>query len=157
MIWIAYAVTGFLSFFLWTTIHELSHIAAVKMTCGASIWRIWPYPHVNKGSFYWARAMWWPLRQVNSEEQIWISLAPRIPDVIAALLFPLFLALHWWIPAIIAGAGLVDLFTGSLGIRDHSDLRRAARAWKLSPWVLRVAGMAVIIASVITGLNLALL
>jgi hypothetical protein len=157
MIWAIYGAVSLLSFFLWVTIHELAHIAAAKFTCGVSKWRIYPYPHTHADGFYWGRATWWPLRQANDEEQIWISLAPRIPDITAALVFPLFLAFHWWIPAIIAGAGLVDFFTGSLGIREHSDLRRAATAWKLSPWVLRIAGMAVITASVIVGLSLALL
>jgi hypothetical protein len=77
-----------------------------------------------------------------------MSIAPRFADLLAVAALPFAWLLHgwcFWIWSIFWGAGLVDLITGSIGWSDRSDLRRVADGF--GPWVLRVAGFSLVVAS----------
>lgn len=133
------------SFFAWTTIHEVSHLLAAKKLVGVVKYKIKPYPHIHpQAGFRWAGVEYWPEREVTSTESGLISLAPRLPNLLAAALCPLapfvgslfglFPAVAW---LLFWGAGVVDLLNGSIGYSKHSDLQNAAETLNINPWVLR--------------------
>lgn len=147
-------------FLLWSFLHEMLHVVMAEHRVGVRDWSINLIPHRYKGSWRWASCTWVPAGEVSERDRVWISLAPRIPDVGAALLFPAFSYLPEWAWAgwfILFGAGLVDLGVGSMGRSEHSDLRRAAESLEISPWWLRLAGWAVLVLSVVVGAVLAFL
>jgi hypothetical protein len=108
-----------------------------------------PYPHMMEGT-----APWWqrirfggvrylPKRRPTPREDAAISLAPRIPNLIAVVLTPLSALLpgNWailWL--LVWGSGLIDLAYGSIGFSPFSDLRKAAENLEISPWLLRGLG-----------------
>ena len=91
-------------------------------------------------------------KEPTDEDKAWISIAPRFPGVLAAFMFVLtgftsgWLALIW---AIFWGAGLVDMFVGSLGISQYSDLQKAAKGFGRVPLMFRLVGAATIVISVL--------
>ena len=133
------------SFFAWATIHEVSHLWAAKKLVGVSKYKIKPYPHIHPtAGFRWAGVEYWPERKIEPTESALISLAPRLPDMLAAAMCPLallvgsllglFPAVAWFL---FWGSGVVDLLQGSMGYSEYSDLRKAAAALNISPWILR--------------------
>ena len=147
------------AFFLWTSIHELSHLAAAKLLVGADLEEMKLYPHVDPvAGFRWGSVQWrWKGRPPTDKAWAGIMFAPRLPNLAAALGFPfvgllpvtgtLFVAL-----CVFVGAGLVDLGNGSMGMGKYSDLRRGAGYLKKSPWLFRIAGFSAIAVSVLAWL-----
>jgi hypothetical protein len=138
----ALALVG--SFFTWCYIHEKAHVLMVKYLVGLQWAEIKPYPHVDKvAGFRWAGCRYLPERNPTPTENALISLAPRLPGIVACAMAPLAVFLSMWalIPTmlwiIFWGAGIVDLINGSLGISQYSDLKKAAAGFKISPWLLR--------------------
>jgi len=151
------------SFFAWATIHEVSHLWAAKKLVGVSKYKIKPYPHVHPtAGFRWAGVEYWPEREVEPTESALISLAPRLPGMLATMMCPftlligallgLFPAVMWFI---FWGAGVVDFLNGSVGYSEHSDLKKAAKALNISPWVLRSFAI-ISIPSLLLALNVIL-
>jgi hypothetical protein len=139
------------SYFIWSYIHEMSHVLAAKCTVGVTDYeiKIFPNKHPVTREWRWASYQCWFKREPTPDEQAIISLAPRIPNFIAVIAFMFATLMNGWlllIWAIFWGAGLVDLFVGSLGISEHSDLRKAATSLECSPWVLRFVGFFAILA-----------
>jgi hypothetical protein len=150
-------------FVLWTAIHELSHLAAARLTVDAELVWMRLYPHVDTvAGFRWGAVKYrYRERGPTDREQALISFAPRLPDLVAALAFPALGALPltgtaFAVASLVLGAGLVDLGNGSLGLGEHSDLRRGAAALGRSPWLFRVAGALVLALSAGSWLALSL-
>lgn len=146
MIYLLYSLVVIATFFAWTYIHEKSHVIAANETVGVVSSEMKLYPHFYKGDFRWASVQYYIKRMPTDKERATISLAPRIPDLIALLLLPFGFLLEgldvlqviWFI---FFGGGVVDLLWGSLGFSKYSDLRRAADALKMNPWKLRLPGI----------------
>jgi len=139
------------SYFGWCYIHEMSHILMAKATVGIYTYVLRIFPHKYPGvGWRWAACQYVFKTQPTSKQRAAISLAPRIPDTIALIMFALtglftgWAALIW---GICWGAGVIDTITGSLGISEHSDLRVAATRLDKNPWWFRVAGFVGIAAS----------
>lgn len=145
------------SFFLWAALHEFSHGLAAKIELGSgTIVRYKLYPHfMPSGRFVFAEASWGSLSSKALEPRVKarIMLAPRVPDLVGATLFPLTAPVDfgvWWsiLLAVAAGGALVDLAVGSLGIAPDSDLRAAASTLYRSPWKFRIIGFSIAAVSV---------
>lgn len=148
---VALLLGGVPAFFLWAAIHEFSHLLMVQRLEGLVDWEVHLLPGMTEKGWRWSYIRWVSTRTATDKQQGWISLAPRIPDLIAAVAFP-FAALipNDWLMAfasVLVGGGLVDLANGSVGWSPHSDLQKASRAWGISPWLLRVLGFTAVVAS----------
>jgi len=118
-------------------------------------WKIKLYPHTYEydGKKYSvsALAMWRYNGELTPAKNAAISLAPRIPEIIAAMLLQVywFIPYGWWSWILIAFGigGLIDLAIGSTSSIEMSDLCRASRALNISPWILRIAGWTVVLAA----------
>lgn len=145
--------------FIWTVLHEISHVAMARAFRKLVEVKYWLWPHKDEnGNFYFARVrFWWeeggPL---TKWEIVAMKLAPRILNLVAAICFPLLTVFGWpgmlfwglfWV------AGLVDFFVGSLGMRPQSDLRQAAKELEIDPTVFRVLGMFIILVSLFLGVG----
>jgi len=136
----------------------MSHIIAAHLTVGVIRWKInlflmlENFPH-NIKNMRFAECIYYPKREIMSREKGIISLAPRIPDIVFAFLTPITALVnepYCYILTILFGGSLIDLFVGSEGISDRSDLKRAADSLNINPWVLRIIGMSIFIICVIT-------
>jgi len=137
-------------FIIWASIHEFSHLLAVKKFVEVVWWKMKLYPHMSEYGFRWASVEYKHTDPLTTGQQIMVSLAPRLPDTIAAILFPICAVLpEWWawIWLLLWGAGIVDLFVGSVGYSENSDLRKAAKNLDVSPWLLRLYGFGLILVS----------
>lgn len=115
---------------------------------------------MHEGNWYWARMRWtYQLPEYTPKERFWVKIAPRVPNLIAAICFallslmPMPFAIFW---GIFWGAGLVDFAVGSIGSSSSSDLQGASRALDISPWILRMTGFSIIVLSALLGLLLLL-
>lgn len=151
-------------FFAWAAIHELSHFLALKSMRVVTDVEFKIYPHKVPGvGFVWASVSSdFDGADLTKKESILFSLAPRFMDVLAVLMLPLaflFPLLSWmqalWI--VFWFCGIVDLFVGSLGRSPASDLRSAADDAGISPWFLRIPGMALVAVSIIVTILLLVL
>lgn len=138
-----YIFFAFVTYWAWIMIHELSHILMASKLLNVKEWKIIPYPHIDKGSFFFARAIWKYIGKNTPKKRAAISLAPRLPNIIAALM----LQIAWFLPnpaqlfwIIFWIGGIVDLIYGSIGYSKRSDLQKASKQLKLNPWVLRIIG-----------------
>lgn len=144
MIWVLYCFAILVSWFLWNIIHEASHVLAAKIFGDVKSWTIKPYPHKNNGSFRFAGAYWtWDGDPPADGARGFIDLAPRIMDVVAIEL--LIVALFISGPAqilllIFCAGGIIDLFVGSIGYSENSDLKKAAKRLDINPWKIRISG-----------------
>lgn len=148
-VWVAVGL-ALPAYFLWSVLHELSHIYAAKRLVGVTNWRIRPWPQVRDGTLLWGSAEYVLSRAASPREEAGILLAPRGLDLVGAIGFimtPMFQGPWFSVWGVLFGAGLLDLALGSLGISDISDLKRSSRALGWSPWYLRVAGFSVILLS----------
>lgn len=140
--------------FVWTCIHELAHLVAAKLIVGADLIEFRPWPHTGDKGFRWGSVSWFWYREPTAKESAFVSLAPRIPNLVAALLLPVSLLLPYpwsWIVGGFLGAGLVDFLNGSVGKSEHSDLRKASVRLQVSPWLLRVIGLVAILVSLLAS------
>ena len=158
-VWLIFALCVPVVWFLWTVLHEVSHVAMARAFRKLERVKFWLWPHFDENNnFYFARVkFWWreggPL---NKWEMAAMKFAPRIMNLVAAICFPflasfglpgmLFWGLFW-------GAGLVDFIVGSLGIRPQSDLRTGAEALGVNPMVFRVVGFFIILVSIMWGVG----
>jgi hypothetical protein len=146
---------GLGSFFLWATIHELSHAVAARWKLGAREFQFKLYPHfLENGRFVFASVAWQlPGQSQGLPGRPGVCLAPRVLDLLGVVLFPLsapvdFLEWHQIALAALAAGGVVDLFVGSIGWSPDSDLRQAAKLAGAEPNVLRVPGLMLVVVSV---------
>ena len=141
------------AFLLWGLIHELSHFVGARLTVGASEPRLWLWPHFHEGKFYWTRIQYRVPRIPTPPETRIVLMAPRLPDLLAAGALPLMplVGAPLWAWALLAG-GVVDLAVGSMGIGEHTDLRRAARYGMLPLLPTRLLGLAAVAMSVVATL-----
>lgn len=150
-------------FFLWSAIHELSHLVVAKLQRDYVVRPSFKlYPHIDEVSqeFRWASISWEYPRdpKLSGKEFAAIMLAPRVLGLIAAIALPFACLLPelWMISSwlTIWGCGLIDLAYGSIGFSANSDLRVAALNLNISPWILRIAGWSVAIVSVAITITL---
>ena len=135
-----------IAWFGWTAVHELSHAFAVSRFRQVVEYRFRLYPHRTDGGRFVFASVQYPYVGValDGGEQAAVSLAPRLPNLVALVLAPLGACLPWptvgcaW--SVLLGAALIDLVVGSVGWSVESDLRRAADALEIPGWPLRVTG-----------------
>lgn len=150
--WALLLIASLLSWPLWTVLHELSHVVVAASYSKISDVKWYLYPHRDKeGNFFFARVQWSWLEPTLSPMQ-WASIysAPRLMNFIAAIIAPLYFLFpapwcYLWL--ILWSASLIDLFVGSLGISEKSDLRRTCSVLNIRPWSLRLTGMSIVLAS----------
>lgn len=129
----------------WALLHEVSHLLASHWLVGLKEWDLTIVPRYKDGRWLFARYEWIPVKEPTKGQYFIINLAPRIPNLIAAIAFvftPWPLALFWV-------GGLIDLGVGSWGKSVKSDLRRASVNANINPWYLRIGGFTVIGLSVL--------
>lgn len=144
-------IFAILTYWAWILIHEFSHLFMAKKFLHVKEWTIIPYPHIDKGTFFFARMIWVHTKKnISQKKRAAISLAPRIPNLFAALL----LNLAWFLPKqiqwfwiIFCIGGLIDLAYGSIGKSERSDLKKASKALQINPWILRISGFLVTLSS----------
>lgn len=159
---LAYNISFFVvSYFLWSYIHEMSHITAAKKTVGLRWYSLKIYPHIGFGRFNWASCIYWCKREPTPKEQAIISLAPRISGAIALLLLPASGLLYDGSIAsgalsIFLASGAIDVTIGSIGYGENSDLMQAASAMRVSPWKMRLVGLVAVIVSLTSFLLIVL-
>lgn len=150
--WILLVLGIVAAWFLWTVLHELSHVAMARIFRKLVSVKFILFPHKDEeGNFYFARVQFWyegePLKPV---EEAMVNLAPRIMNIAAAIALPFISCfglagmLVW---GVIWGAGLVDFFVGSLGMSPVSDLQVAAAKLGVNHNVIRVIGFFIILVS----------
>lgn len=150
--WLVVAACAPASFFVWAAVHELSHYVVLRSFVKVESAKFRLYPHrARNGRLVWA-SVEWRAEAPTARQMSWVSMAPRLPDLagcagacISAWVW------GWSLPglamtALLAGA-VVDLGVGSTGVSAESDLRRASRGWDVPPWLFRVSGFAVVVAS----------
>lgn len=149
MFWIIFSglLLAVASYFAWAAIHEFSHLFVAKKFVNVVKWKMKLYPHkAEDGSWRFAAVWYWMDRNFTPKEQFAVSLAPRLPGLVACVLFPLgalFSGPLYLLWSMFWGGGVVDLLYGSIGVSENSDLKKAARASGKSPWLFRAAGFAV--------------
>lgn len=154
---------GFLPlFFLWAALHEVMHYLAASSVREVDRVHFKLYPHTDPvAGFRFASVSWYQRGPpLEGRAEAWVYLAPRVPDLVGALLFPLAaLFPGWWayIWALVWLGGLIDGAWGSIGYTPHSDLRRGAQGLGISPWWLRIAGWALFTSSAALGTTLMVL
>lgn len=144
--------------FLWTFLHELSHAVFAKVLLKAKDFKYKLFPHIDENKkFLFASVSWMATEEnKNDTKEAIVLLAPKVMNVVAAIAFPFLLllpmpfAMAW---AILWGAGLVDLFVGSLGISSESDIRRAGKLLNFNSNVIRILGLTTILASIFASLS----
>jgi len=135
------------AFFAWAAIHELSHALCARLWQDAHSFRFRLYPHRKGRRFLWA-SVTYNIVAVAEEWQLAAKkLAPRLPDVCAAIALPWCAGAPLWV-SVLVGGGVVDLAVGSIGRSERSDLWTASWLMGINPWWLRAGGFAVALASV---------
>jgi hypothetical protein len=148
------------TFFLWALLHELSHFLWVLGLRPDADGDFKLYPHRAGGRFLWASVDWtYGGERMTPSELAWVSWAPRWPDLAGAAgaVLCAWLLDGWWslASAAVLSGGMVDMAVGSIGYDPESDLRKAARGWAVSPWILRILGWSTVVAAgslTVTGL-----
>lgn len=146
------------SFFLWCAIHEYSHLIAYKVLGKVKSYKIRLWPRKIEDRLVWAHINVELEKPLPMEQQWKVNLAPRVPNIVAAVALPLGmlflsgLGLMTWV--IIWASGLVDFFVGSIGKHPSSDLMRASKSLDLEPVNLRLPGFMIIAISLIITLVL---
>jgi len=143
-----------ISYVAWTYFHEISHVIAASKTAGITKYSINVFPTFSPRLLF-GYCDYDLKRKLTAREQVIVSLAPRIPDAVAVLAFPVVGYLGNVVDPAFAimygvfwGAGIVDLMVGSMGMSPHSDLRKAATDGNINPWKLRLAGWGAVLLSV---------
>lgn len=131
-------LTIIISIFLWSIIHEFSHLLVILFLSKVKSWNIKLYPHKYNKEFRFAGIYWRWKKVPNSFRIALIMLAPRVPDLIASAL--LIKSWHYILMIFLFG-GVVDLFIGSLGVGKYSDTRQAASKFNINPWIIRIPGL----------------
>lgn len=162
MFWtiVGYCVFSLIAWPIWTLIHEFSHLAAAKLIRPILSWKLYPIPGMYEGNWYWARITWvYQLPEMSGWEVFFTSIAPRMPGIVAGILF-MFLSLLsgpfqiLWI--IFWGFGLIDFIWGSIGRSPASDLQKASEAVGWNPWILRIIGIVFVLTCLLVGFLLLL-
>lgn len=122
-----------LSYFLWAHIHEFAHLLTAKKLVGVKSYtmRIYPHKHPTLGFVFASVSYEYARETMTEDERAWISFSPRIPNMVALILFPLTYDLDpLWV--IMVGGGLVDTIRGSFIFSPTSDIKRYCDSWGLS-------------------------
>lgn len=144
MIWVFYILAIIGTIMAWNFLHEISHIIMAKLLVGAKNVEIHPYPHFSDESFYWSRSKWSYEESPTIYQKAAIYMAPRIIDILFIALMVITCLSHssfaiFWL--IFCAGGVVDLFVGSLGIGENTDLIKTSKILNISPWWFRVSGL----------------
>lgn len=132
-------------FLFWAYLHERLHLSAVRFTVGESWHEISVLPRKHpEGGIRWAQIRWQPLREATQSDRFIIGMAPRLAGIIALVCLPLTTLipgiLGWGLGVFLWG-GVIDTITGSLGVNDRSDLKKATKTDVRWLWVLRLTGL----------------
>ena len=159
MLWIILLIGSIISFFTWLIIHEMSHILMAKALLDVTEWKITPYPH-SKGEgenkrWVFASASWKYQGEYTPKQRAAVALAPRIPNLLAVAMAPfglLFTPTWGFVWAVFWTVGIIGLIVGLIGKSEFSDLNKAAVNLDISPWVLRIPGFGLALASLLPTL-----
>ena len=146
-----YILVVIFSYFFHAYLHEYLHLIAAKVTVGVDKYKIKVYPHIDsKLGFVWASV--WTIRSsvANKFQNGIIYFSPRFANIffigLIICLQKFELSIYW---KIFIASSMVDLFVGSLGISEKSDLKMYSKFWNLNPWVPRLVGIAASIFSLV--------
>ena len=142
-----YVVFSIMTFFLWTTIHELSHIAAAMIVGNVEEWSIKPYPNKAKdGHWRFASASWiWKGGAPSLKRQGMVNVAPMFSSTFAISLVSITFFLTGiakMLMLIFCAGAVINLISGSTGLSEFSDLKRASKRLSINKWIIRVGGFA---------------
>lgn len=145
LIFLLVLVVGFtfaiLLTFLWTVIHEFSHLIAVKLTCGAHNWSMKLWPKFDKKGITFGMLEYDPIKPLTNNRSAIISLAPWIPETLATISFPLLVYYHTLLPIILFSLmGVFELIFNSFNNEDWTDTMRAAKALNISSLFISIPG-----------------
>ena len=138
-------IVAIATFFSWTIIHELCHLAALRLVKAPLVrYKIVPYPHKYDGKFYWGRITYMLEEPLDKKQQVWVSYAPRVADYVGIwflVIFTCFTSFNFtnFLIVVFLFGSVVDLFVGSLGISPSSDLKRYSNS--NTKWMNRVTQM----------------
>ena len=135
------AVAIVLAYPVWSAIHEESHILVADQVIGVNSVRRELYPQISDNRLYWAKYHFNYDRKPTIHEIGLLSIAPRGPDLFAAVVAPMLWSLGYHALALLAYGGVVDLIVGSIGTNYNSDLQRASRGLGIKVWKLRLVGL----------------
>jgi hypothetical protein len=117
-----------------------------------------PPKRLDDGSWRWAQCQWTATKEITDGARAAISLAPRIPDMVAVIAFPFFGLFIVWVAAfwfLLMGGGCVDFIVGSIGKSAKSDLQKAALYLNVSVWPFRFVATMFVLYDILVGLYLA--
>ncbi len=145
-----------LAFFVWIVIHELSHLLMAKWLLNVKLVKFSVIPSKDLGHWTFGYVKYDHPEDVTPTDwqDFCISWAPRIPGLIACLLFPLtlyFTGIPGMILFLLLGAGIIDYASAmeSTG-KGHSDIERGAKSLGWSIWKLRLVSMPPLIIPIVT-------
>lgn len=127
--------------FLWTAIHEFSHLIAVKLTCGTYDWSMKLWPKLDKKGITLGMLEYNPVKPLTDKRSAIISLAPYIPETISAILFPILVYFNVFFPMILFFfVGVIELISNSCNNEDCTDTIKAAKALNISSKFISIPG-----------------
>jgi len=132
-------------FLFWAYLHERLHLSAIRFTVGESWHEISVLPRRHpEGGIRWAQIRWSPEREATQSDRFIIGMAPRLAGVVALVCLPFTALLPGylgWVLSIFFWGGVIDTITGSLGVNERSDLKKATKTDVRWLWVLRLTGL----------------
>lgn len=144
-------------FFMWTYIHEYSHLLAVRFTVGEEWHEINIVPKIEGTAIRWGYIRYMTKRTPTNSDDFVISLAPRFPNLIALGLLPwatYLPGLLGWVVSLFLLTGLVDFYSGSMGFHEESDLKIAVGHNKRWLWAFRFVGVGLALSSLMLWFEL---
>ena len=146
------AILAVPTYFLWSFLHETSHLLAYFATTKVYKWRMKFWPHIDNGRLRFG-ALRVQCDYISLQREWGIGLAPRMLGGLACVAFAL---CAQWLGGLglaavgtVACGGVVDTLFGSIGWSDRSDVVKAARSLGVDPWAIRIPGIMVAAASVV--------
>jgi hypothetical protein len=132
-------------FLFWAYLHERLHLSAIRFTVGESWHEISVLPRRHpEGGIRWAQIRWQPDREATQSDRFIIGMAPRLAGVVALVCLPVTAIVPGylgWVLAIFFWGGVIDTITGSLGVNERSDLKKATKTDVRWLWVFRLTGL----------------
>jgi len=126
--------------FIWTVIHELSHLLIAKKTVGVDKYKFRPYPHKNNGHWVFGSVLYWPSRDMTERDVFDISIAPMYPAIVACFiaplwaLFPGFWGVLVWM---FAAGGIMNVIRFATSRHKDSDVACVIDACRWPGWLVR--------------------
>jgi hypothetical protein len=122
-----YLITALATYFIWTYIHELSHLIVMKRFVQMKSAVIKPYPHRHPTlGFVFGSVSYDYEGHITLKQDAWMSFAPRYADVLGCVLLLCSNNPYWTI--FFLGAW-VDLVRGTIPHKETSDIVRYCKGF----------------------------